>query len=903
MPSLYLIDAHAYLHRAYHALPPLNNSRGEPVNAVYGFLRMISKILRQYKPDYVAVCFDTAAPTFRHDVYPEYKGTRKETDPELIGQFPLAREAVKALNLAGFELDGYEADDLIAHLTRKGLEQGWDVVIVSGDKDAMQLVNDHVQILNESKNLLIDTAQVKERYGVAPEQIPDVFALMGDLSDNVPGVPGIGEKTAIKLIQEHGSLEQLLKQAPLLKGKIGSLLQEHADAARKSRSLVDLRHEIPIKIDWKQCAFRPPDPELFVPFLQRMEFFGLLKDFLPTSTVAVDTSARTYLTLWTEKDLEKWVAAARSSDRLAIDVETTGLNPLRTDLVGISLSIKPGTAAYIPIRHQDLSSPPPISLEIVQKHLLPLLSGEKPRLYGHNIKFDALVLKHHGLPLGRLHCDTMIASYVLNPSRTSHGLKDLTLELLHEPMTSIDQLIGKGAKQITMDQVPVAQAAPYACADADMTLRLAEKLEALIQEKGLTKLFYEMEMPLVSVLADMEEAGIRVDRAYLNELGHELRLRSEQLEKQIFELAGETFNINSPKQLAVILFEKLKLPVIRRTKTGISTDEEVLQKLSTQHAMPKTLIEYRELQKMNSTYIEGLKEALSEGEDRVHTSFNQAVAATGRLSSSNPNLQNIPIRTELGRKIRKAFVPKPGSVFLSADYSQIDLRMLAHISQDMALVQAFKNGEDIHNQTAASIFNVNPKEVTSELRRVAKSINFGIVYGISAYGLAQQLQIQAEEAQQHIDRYFERYPGVKMWIDQTLKDARSNGYVRTLLGRIRYLAEIESKNSAIRGFAERMAMNTPIQGTSADIIKVAMIAIADARKKNQWSGEMLVQVHDELLFEVPIDQLPSTSQTLKRFMETALSLSIPVVVDLKQGVNWAEMKPLTLPSPRPEGAG
>ncbi len=486
----------------------------------------------------------------------------------------------------------------------------------------------------------------------------------------------------------------------------------------------------------------------------------------------------------------------------------------------------------------------------------------------------------------------MVASYVLNPSRNGHGLKDLAQEHLGEAMTPIDQLIGKGAKQITMDAVPVEQAAPYACADADMTLRLVDHYKPLLAEKQLESLFSDMEMPLVKILSDMEKVGMRVDRPYLEALGRDLRKQASEIETDIYKQAGETFNVNSPKQLAVILFEKLKLPVIRRTKTGISTDEEVLTKLSAQHPLPKRLIEYRELQKMQSTYIDALLSSASASEDRVHTSFNQTVAATGRLSSSNPNLQNIPIRTELGRRIRKAFVPKPGWMLLSADYSQIDLRMLAHISEDKTMCEAFNRGEDIHTTTACEIFGLTPKDMTPNLRRVAKSINFGIVYGISAFGLSQQLEIPMEEAQGHIKRYFERYPGVKAWIDQTILSARKDGYVRTLLGRIRYLPEINASNGSMRAFAERTAMNTPIQGTSADVIKLAMIKLVEAQKGGQWRGNMLVQVHDELLFEISPQDLEASQSKIKTFMENAIPLRIPVVVDLKVGQNWSEMTPV-----------
>lgn len=890
MPKLYLIDAHAYLHRAYHAVPPLTTSKGEPVNAVYGFLRMISKITRQYKPDYVAVCFDTAAPTFRHALFADYKATRRETDMALVSQFPIARDAVRALGLAGFEKDGFEADDLLAQLCRDGLSQNWDVVIVSGDKDALQLVSEHVRVLNEPKDILFDPEKVRERYGVAPERIPDVFALMGDTSDNVPGVAGIGEKTAIRLIQEYGDLERLLKAAPAIPGKVGTLLQSHADEARQSYRLVALTREVPLAVDWEACRVRPADAAALTPFLQRWEFFGLLKDLAPAAPI--DTSARDYATLTTEEALKKWVQKASQSDRLAVDVETTGLDALTTRLVGISLSYKEGTACYIPVGHRSLIAQEQLPLAVIQKHLAPLFGSWIPALYGHNLKFDAQVLKNHGLPLRRLACDTMVASYVLNPSRNSHGLKDLASEWLGEPMTTIQELIGKGAKQITMDEVPVEKAAPYACADADMTLRLASKLEPLIKEKGLSELFYTMEMPLVQILADMEETGIRIDRPYLRQLGEQFGQRADALESKIYELAGENFNINSPKQLSVILFDKLKLPVIRRTRTGFSTDEEVLVKLSEQHSLPRALIEYRELQKLQSTYVVGLQAALGETGDRIHTSFNQTVAATGRLSSSDPNLQNIPIRTELGRQIRQAFIPGKGHVFLSADYSQIDLRMLAHISQDPVLCAAFHKGEDVHTTTASEIFGVARESVTPDLRRIAKSINFGIIYGMSAFGLSQQLQIPVEEAKTYIDRYFQRYAGVRAWIDQTLRDAREKGFVRTLLGRIRYLPEITSSNIAMRNFAERIAMNTPIQGTSADVIKLAMIHIAIAREFGEWSGAMLIQVHDELVFEIPEADLERSRREIKLLMESAVSLSIPLIADFKRGLNWSEMTPI-----------
>lgn len=892
MPSLYLIDAHAYLHRAYHALPPLTTSRGEPVGAVYGFMRMLGKILKQHKPDYLAVCFDTAAPTLRHHAFADYKATRKEIDEPLKSQFPLAREAVAAMGLPQFERDGFEADDVIAHLAREGVSRDLDVVIVSGDKDALQLVTDRIKVLNESKDILFDVARVEAEWGVRPEQIPDIFALMGDASDNIPGVKGIGEKTAVKLIQEYGSLEKLLSSAANVPGKTGELLKSRGSDARASYELVRLHHAVPVTVDWDACRVKPVDPAALSAFLQRLEFHALLRELAPSGPVTVDTSRRDYRTLLSEKDLQDWVRRAQNAERLAIDVETNGLDSLNCALVGISLSTAPGSAAYIPLRHQGLGQPQQLPLSAVQSILGPLLKGSGPKLYGHNLKFDIEVLRRHGLPVGRLCCDTMVASYVLNPSRNAHGLKELAQEYLGEVMVPIDQLIGKGAKQITMEDVPIEKAAPYACADTDMTLRLADVFEPRIREKGLFALFYDIEMPLVSILADMEEQGIRVDRPYLESLGRTWQETLAGLEAQIYAQAGERFNVNSPKQLAHILFEKLQLPVIRRTKSGFSTDEEVLQKLASQHALPKTIIRHRELQKLHSTYVVGLLAASQGAASRVHTSFNQTVAATGRLSSSDPNLQNIPIRTEIGRMIRKAFVPSPGHVLLSADYSQIDLRMLAHISGDAALKESFRKGEDVHVRTASEIFNVPASHVTAEQRRIAKSINFGIVYGMSAYGLAQQLELTPDVTQDYINRYFARYAGVKRWMEKIVEDARRDGYVKTLLGRIRYLPDIESKNAAIRGFAERTAMNTPIQGTSADVIKVAMIHLARAQEKGLWKGHLLLQVHDELVFDIPAAERHSVIRPIRERMETAVKLEVPVVVNFKAGPNWAEMEPV-----------
>ena len=893
MPTFYLIDAHAYLHRAYHALPPLTNPKGEPVNAVYGFMRMTFKILKTYKPDYIAVCFDTAAPTFRHVQYEAYKATRKETDSTLVSQFPKAYQAIVDMGLAHFKLDGFEADDLIAQLARDGKARGWDVVIVSGDKDVLQLVDDKVKVLNEPKDTLYDAAQVEARYGVPPQKIPDIFSLMGDSSDNVPGVKGIGEKTAVKLIQEHGDLESLLRVAGTIPGKTGSLLLEHAASARMSRELVHLNRDVPITVDWDACKTPDLSSPALAEFLIAQGFRTLLSDMQPGS-ISVDTSKRAYATLQTEAALTTWLKAASDAEFVAIDVETDSLDARRSGLVGISMAYAPGAACYIPLAHEDLGAAPQLPLATVQRLLNPFFALPSTRLCGHNLKYDWMCLRRHGFEIPKLTFDTMVAAYVLNPSRNGYGLKELSFEKLGEAMTPISELIGKGAKQKSMTAVPIEQAAPYASADADMTLRLALQFSPELKQNRLESLFYEMEMPLIEILGHMEMRGIQVDQEYLRALGQDMLSRLQKLEAEIHALAGGAFNLNSPKQLGEVLFEKLKLPFGRKTKTGYSTDEEVLNNLAALHELPSRLLEYRELQKLQSTDVEGLREAMDPVDRRVHSHFNQTVASTGRLSSSDPNLQNIPIRSEAGKKIRQAFVAKPGHQLLSADYSQIDLRMLAHISSDEVLCAAFRKGEDVHTTTACQIFGITPDQMTPELRRIAKSINFGIAYGISAFGLSQQLGISVEEAKRHIDRYFERYAGVRAWMDNCLAEARQNGCVRTLLGRVRYLPEINAKNPNLRGFGERMALNTPIQGTSADVIKVAMVNLAKAQLSERWPLDMLLQVHDELVFEVPEETLEATARRIKPFMENAVPLKIPVVVDFKVGANWAQMRPLAL---------
>lgn len=901
MPKIVFIDAHNYLHRAFHAIPPsMVTTKGEPVNAVYGFTRMLLKIFREQKPDYCAVCFDAPGVTFRNEIYADYKATRKEIDENLRSQFPISREIVKAMELAHLELPGYEADDIIATLVKRAEADGLEALVISGDKDILQLVNDRTFVLNEAKNTLFNPEKVKEEWGVAPKQILDVLMLMGDHSDNVPGVPGVGEKTAVKWIQEYGSVENLLKHTEDLSPKMREKVLEAQETLKMGRELIKLHYDVPLKLDWEHCRIRLQEAQNLVPLFQRLQFNSLINDLTAKGVISrpagqpapADTH---YETVLTEEAFDAVVNKISSVTAFAIDLETTGLDPQKCDIVGISLSWEKNRAVYIPVGHHYLGAPQQLSAEKVYQKLKPVLENASIRKIGQNIKFDYAFLMKNGIALANHYFDTMVASYCLDPSRKSHGLKDLAQELLGRSMTRIDELFGEnsGAKSgdmLAMDQVPVEKAAPYAAADADCTFQLVEVLGKKLKETDSEPLFFDLEMPLVEILANMERRGIKINAPYLESVGKEFQKEISEIEKRAFELAGQEFNLNSSKQLAFILFEKLGLRGMKKNKTGYSTNEEVLRFLMPSHELPGLLIRHRENSKLKSTYVDGLMEKVDPKTSRIHTSFNQVGTATGRLSSVDPNLQNIPIRSEQGRKIRRAFIPEEGFLFLSADYSQIDLRVLAHLSGDETLCQAFVSGEDIHRATAAEVFHVALGEVSSEQRSRAKAINFGIVYGQQAFGLSQSLGISMGEAQQLIDRYFERYPKIKQWIEGTKQEARDKGYVKTLLGRRRYIPEIEAKNGAMRSFAERIAMNTPVQGTSADIIKAAMIKIArDPNIKEDC--RMLLQVHDDLLFECPRKDLEKNAKIIQNEMETAIRLSIPVVADVKTGDNWADMTP------------
>lgn len=889
VPKICLFDASGYLHRAFHALPLLTNSRGEPVNALYGFTRMISKVLKTEKPDCVAVCFDTAAATFRHEADVTYKAQRKETDDALIFQLPWAEELTRAWGLPVAKMDGFEADDVIATLALAAQEKGFEVLILSGDKDSFQLVGPKIHVRDEAKNIDYDREKVKERYGVYPEQMIDLFCLMGDKVDNVLGVPGVGEKTAAKLIADYGTLEKLYVHLNDLKDNLKTKLIENKERVFANRLMIRLRDDVPVKFSEELFKIKTPDPETFPALIQRLEFRGELYGIEKTQTVSgEENKTRQVRTVLNEKDLSDLQKELKTITRISYDLETDGLEAGRCNIVGLSISTKADLAWYVPVGHHYLGAPKQLPWEKVKAVLEPVFANPRIEKIGQNLKFDNRILRRYGVDVKGTFVDSMIAAYCLDPGRNNYGLKDMASQFLNERMTRIEELIGaKGEKNFSA--VEIAQAAPYAGADAEVTLRLADVLVRKLEENKLVPLFRDLEMPLVWVIESMESVGIKVDADHLRNLGTRFAADRSVLEKEIHKMAGESFVLNSPKQLSYILFEKLKLPAGKKTKTGYSTDEDVLKKLAADHPICEKIIAYRQLAKLISTYVEALIELVDPETQRVHTSFNQTGTVTGRLSSTEPNLQNIPIKSEHGREIRRAFVAPKGALLVSADYSQIDLRALAHMSGDPALVKTFATAGDVHTATAAEVFHVEPAQVTAEMRRKAKAINFGIVYGQQAFGLSQALGVSMQEAQEFINKYFERYAGVRAWIENTLSDARKNAVVTTLSGRRRFVPDINAKNGSLKGFAERVAVNTPIQGTSADIIKAAMIRIQKSIEDGGYKSKMLLQVHDELLFEVPQSEMDKILPLIADGMENAYKLRVPLVVDVKVGQNWNDM--------------
>ncbi len=883
-----ILDGNSFCYRAFYAIRELRNSKGFPTNAVYGFITMTEKLLKDLKPDAVALTFDMKGPTFRHKQYADYKVQRKPMPDELILQMPVIKEAVAAFNIPIYQLQGFEADDLMATLAKKLTAAGHDVFLSTADKDALQLVTKKVKVVNPLKdNVVYDEAAVQDRFGVEPGRVVEIMALMGDASDNIPGVAGVGEVTAMKLIAEFGTLEKLYKDLSKVKGdKLRANLESQKEQAFLSRELATIDHDAPIEIDIDAMKRREPDTEKLAALYREMEFRTLLKNLPHAEEKNAADTTLDYTLITQKEDFGELVKQLSKKREWAFDFETTGVDAMTARPVGISFSFAEKQAFYVEFPEKG-----PMSPEKCLGALKGLFEDSSIRKIGQNIKYEAMVLMQYGIRLEGIAFDTMVASYCLNPAKPNHNLDDIAMEQLGLRITPITELIGTGRSEITMDQVPIEKVYRYGCQDSDITFRLANVLGEKLKEKGQDELFRQIEMPLVMILADIEWAGVAIDTELLAEFSKEMEKSLAALTKKIHKEAGQEFNINSPKQLSEILFDKLGLPVVKKTKTGASTNVEVLLELSEIHPLPKEILKFRELSKLKSTYVDALPLLVNPKTHRVHTSFNQTVTATGRLSSSEPNLQNIPVRTEEGRKIRRAFVAPRGCVLVSADYSQIELRVLAQMCGDESLVKAFREGFDIHRYTAGLIFNVDPSAVTDSMRNSAKTVNFGVLYGMGPFSLAKSLGITNEAAKDFIKAYFDRYPSVKKYLEDTVEQARKDGYVSTAFKRRRYLPEILSKDMRVKAFAERTAINAPLQGTASDVIKIAMCRIAGKLAALKSGARMISQVHDELLFEVPKDEVKTLVPVLRKEMQEAVSFKVPMEVSVKAGPNWLDMEP------------
>ncbi len=911
MPErLFLVDAMAQIYRAHFAMSrnPLFTQKGENVSAVFGFTNILLNLLRSENPDRLAVVYDAPERTFRQLIYEDYKATREKMPDELVAQLPRIDEIVEALNLTKVILPGYEADDLVGALAQKGAEKGFEVYLVTGDKDYYQLVTDNVLFYNPSKRSnkgevdILGPQQVKEVFGVPPEMVIDALALAGDTSDNIPGVPKVGIKTAIKLLDNYGTLEGVLSHWQEVGGKIGENLRDYRDQALLSKRLVAIRTEAPIDVsfddliveNWKGKKAR----KLFVD----LGFKSLLR-YLETEALNIESQdgGIDYKAVTDEKGLKKLIKELSNAKRFAFDTETTSTSPMEAELVGMSFSVRSGQAWYVPVNHfqfEDMEAIPNDGLPLKKagevrdrllQELKPILEGGAGKI-AQNAKYDFLVLKKYDIHCGPLMFDTMLADYLLNPGQREHNIDSLALNHLRIKKVPTSELIGTGKNQISMDQVPIKQITHYACEDADVALRLAETLEPALNREGLLDLLETVELPICEVLLQMEFNGVKLDSDFLEKMSRELAGEIEQLGAECHLLAGTEFNLNSPKQLQHVLFEKLNLPtkMSRKTKTGYSTDQDVLEKLAPLDPLPKKLLEYRRLQKLKSTYVDAIPKLVNKRTNRLHTSYNQAVAATGRLSSTDPNLQNIPIRTEMGAEIRRAFIAEEGNLLLSADYSQIELRMMAHLSGDKELIGAFVAGEDIHTSTASKIFRVQPEDVSKQQRSASKAVNFGVLFGMREYGLSTRLGISVKQAKEFIQGYFGAYPRVEQFIGELLKEAHEDGYVSTILGRRRPLPELKSSNKNVAMQAERMAIATTVQGSAADLIKLAMIQLHRDLKREKPPWKMLLQVHDELIFEVPTGEEEQAAAWVAQRMESAMELDVPLLVDSGWGMNWLE---------------
>jgi len=848
---------------------------------------MLLKLLQEKHPRYIAIVFDAKGPTFRHEIYEEYKANRPPMPEDLAVQIPLVKKVIEALNIKMLEVEGYEADDIIGTLARKCQEQGHEVIMVTGDKDFRQLISPMAIMWDTMKDKVTGFQSLKTEYGLDPSQFIDVMGLSGDSSDNIPGVPGIGEKTAIKLIKEFGSLEKVLESIDLIKGKkLKENLRENVESALLSKKLVTINQDVPLEVDIKGLAIGEPDRQKLSELFRELEFRDLWDQF----TVRKERD-KDYNICWTEAELSRLISQIREKGLVCLDTETTSENPFKAKLVGISFSLQEGKAIYLPLGHDYAEAPKQIPMDKALSALRPVLEDEHIAKVGQNIKYDAEVLHFHSIELKGMYFDTMVASYVINPGLRQHNLEALSQQYLNYKMITYGDLVGKGKKAKNFSQVNIEAAAEYSCEDADITLRLMRVLSERLDSVKNEELFYGLEMKLIPVLMEMELAGIKIDVEFFQALSKKMASELKELEQEIYKEAGMEFNINSPQQLGYVLFEKLQLPTQRKTtKTKrYSTDVKVLKKLAAYpHKVPKLVLRYRTLNKLKSTYLDALVKMVEPSTGRLHTSFNQTVTATGRLSSSNPNLQNIPIRGEEGKEIRKGFIAEKGFKFVSADYSQIELRVFAHYSGDPAFKEAFERGDDIHTRTASEIMGVSSEEVTSDMRRIAKAINFGIIYGMGPQKLSEELEIDLSSAKQYIAAYYERYKGVLAYKERMIKDAREKGYVTTLFNRRRYVPDIDNPKQVIRAEAERIAVNTPIQGTAADLIKKAMINLYERLELENFRSRMLLQVHDELLFEVPEDEVKAVIPLIKEEMENVYPLDVPLKVDVGVGTNWSE---------------
>ena len=887
--TLYLIDGSSYIFRAFFGVrQQLSTSNGFPTNALYGFINMLQKVIRDEKPDYLVVAFDSPDKTFRHKIYPNYKANRDAPPEELSRQFPYFEPLVKAYGLSSIRRPGFEADDIIGTLAKKGQQKGLDIVIVSGDKDMMQLISPHIYMLDTMKNKKFMDKEVVEKFGVQADKVVEVMGLMGDSSDHIPGVKGVGPKTAAELIRKFGSIESLYKRIDEVEKKnLKEKLERDKENAFMSRELVSIDTEMDLEFNSDLMILGKIDSVKLKKMFEEFEFVSFLEGMQDGTANSLEVDRSEYKTILTEKSFNDLIESLAKKKSFAFDVETTSKRPVWARLVGISFSFNDGNAFYLPLAHRYLGAPEQLEFEVVREKLKQVFEDKSIKKCGHNIKYDLIVMSNEGIALDGVDFDTMIASYLLNPSSRGHGLDALTMEYFGHKNLTYKEMTGTGSKEIGFDEVEVGRATEYAAEDSDMTWRLKGKLQPQLKDSTL-KLYKEIELPLLEVLAEIELNGVYIDRKHLTELSSKIDKKLLRLEKDIYVLADEQFNINSPKQLSVILFEKLKLPVVKKTKTGYSTDVSVLGQLALKHKLPEQVLSYRQLAKLKSTYVDALPGEIFKNTGRVHTSFNQTVAATGRLSSSNPNLQNIPIRSDMGKEIRKAFTAEEDNMLLSADYSQIELRILAHLSKDKALKRAFDKGEDVHARTAADIFGGSIGQVDEKSRRMAKAVNFGIIYGLSAFGLSRQLNISRRDAQDFIDQYFSLYSSVKDFMGNTIAEARECGYTLTMFHRRRYLPDLKSDNRQVRESAERIAINSPIQGSAADLIKVAMIRLSRNLKKIKLNSKMILQVHDELLFECPVQEKKEIESLVRKEMEGAYSLSVPLVVDIGWGKNWNE---------------